>query len=181
MFSIGWRTFFPFVDQRKRFVGIKVWYRGGSRGFSGELFGDLIEFIMNGSNGFIIDGEVGVEERVTACTHQLEEEFQPRRMLFADQLCMGCRWLGEAGGEEEVKLHPFVAKIESSVAVRSLPEEWCRLPWCATPVIGWRLFHQGRYERFAIVQKVCGEFEADTHEVWRIFGFLTMGGVFVFE
>ena len=102
-------------------------------------------------------------------------------MLSVHQFCTGCRWLGEAGGEERVKLHPFVAKIESSITIRSLPEEWCRFPRCATFAIGWRLFYQRRYEPFAVVQEVRWEFEADTHEMWRILAFLTMGGILVFK
>ena len=75
MFSIGWRTVFSFIDQRKRFVRIELGYGGGSRRFSGEFFGDLVELVVNGGNCFVVNGEVGVEERITACTHQLEEKF----------------------------------------------------------------------------------------------------------
>ena len=102
-------------------------------------------------------------------------------MLLADQICTGCRLLGEAGGEKGMKLDPLVAEIESSIAIRSFPEEWCRLLWFAAFAIGWRLFHQRRYQWFAVVQKVRGKFKTDAHEVWGILGILTMCGVFVFE
>ena len=80
-----------------------------------------------------------------------------------------------------MKFRPLVAKIESGIAVRSLPEEWRRFAWCAAFAVGGRLFHQGRYERLAVVQKVRGEFETDTHEEWRILGFFAMGSIFIFE
>lgn len=80
-----------------------------------------------------------------------------------------------------MKFHPLVAKVKSSITVRSLPEEWCRFPWCAPFVFGRRFFDQGRYERFAVIQYVRGKLETDTHEMWGNLDLLTMGGVFVFK
>ena len=80
-----------------------------------------------------------------------------------------------------MKFRPLVAKVESGVAIRSLPEEWRRFSWRATFAVGGGLFHQGRYERLAVVQKVRREFEADTHEEWRILGFFAVGSIFIFE
>ena len=80
-----------------------------------------------------------------------------------------------------MKFRPLVAKIKSGIAVRSLPEERRRFSWRATFAVGGRLFHQGRYERLAIIQKVRGEFEADTHEEWRVLGFFAVGSILIFE
>ena len=80
-----------------------------------------------------------------------------------------------------MEFRPLVAKIESGIAVRSLPEEWRRFSWCATFAVGGRLFHQGRYERLAIVQEVRWEFEANSHKEWRILGFFAVGSIFIFE
>ena len=75
---------------------------------------------------------------------------------------------GNAVAQEGVELDPFVSKIESGIAVRSLPEEGGGFCGNGSIIANRRGFVRRWIERCAVIQVRCWQFETEPHKTARL-------------